>query len=101
MRPNVKQTVRKIINAAAEVFSVNPNQITGRLRTAEAVEPRLAAYLIAFTTLPRISQQTIGNLIGNRGRSTVTHGIQAAKKRVETEPEFAMRVKKCRERIGV
>lgn len=95
MRKPIKQTVSQILQVVCEVYEVDRSQITGRDRTAEAIEPRLAAYLLSIKELPRVSHQTIGNLIGNRGRSTITHGIKAARDRIETEPKFAKSVNRC------
>jgi chromosomal replication initiator protein len=87
-------TVHDVQLTVARNFSVSEGEFFSRCRFHDVAQPRQIAMLLAreFTkhSLPRI-----GTFFG-RDHSTVLHGIDAAKKRIATDPELARKVDSIR-----
>lgn len=89
-----KRHWRVIIDAVAEAFNVPANKILSTSRKRSAAWPRQAAYLILKEERD-LTLCVIGRLM-KRDHGTVHSGIQAARYRLETDPDFAAAYRKAR-----
>lgn len=76
-RTSHHQTVKAVVDMAAEMWGVASRDITGPLRHQALVEPRFAVYWVARQALP-MSLPQIGRAVGSRDHTTVMHGIRQA-----------------------
>lgn len=84
--PRIKVGVTDLINHAAELLNLTPEEITTKSRTPEGVTARQA---VAFVAHKRgIIRKVVAYDLGQREYSTIAHAQRQAKKRVEADPEF-------------
>lgn len=81
------QTVKSIVDMAAELWGVASSDIVGPLRAENIVEPRFAVYWVARHTLP-LTLPMIGRSVGGRDHTTVMHGIRQADRRRSRDLNF-------------
>lgn len=87
----VRITVDSILNATAEYFSVQVDDIKGPGRRREISHPRqIAIYLCRQLT--DLSYPRIGKQIGGRDHSTILNASQKIEKQVETNAEVRKQV---------
>jgi len=82
-------TAEKIIGEVVKYFNINRDDIVGKRRTREFVEPRMIAiYLISeFLDIPLIN---IGQMIGGRDHTTVMH----SRNKIESQLQSDARIKR-------
>ena len=82
-------TAEKIIEAVGKYFNVTRDDITGKRRNREFVEPRMISiYLISeFLNIPLLN---IGQLLGGRDHTTVMH----ARNKIEGQVQTDQRIKR-------
>lgn len=77
-------TVGKIIEEVAKTYAVSPDDIKSNKRSANISNARqVCAYAIREIT--QMSQNEIGEALGNRNHSTVTYYIKTIQERIETD----------------
>lgn len=77
-------TVGKIIEEVAKTYAVSPDDIKSNKRSANISNARqVCAYAIREIT--QMSQNEIGESLGNRNHSTVTYYIKTIQERIETD----------------
>lgn len=72
-----RQSVKTIVDMAAEIWGVSSRDIVGPLRASILTEPRFAVYWVARHTLP-LSLPQIGRAMGGRDHTTIMHGLRRA-----------------------
>lgn len=94
----VEITTSYILNRVCEQFNVTPEEITGKKRSAQLVEPRqIVMYLCRELTDASLSD--IGKMLGNRDHTTVMHGVNAVEKDIIEKEETAKRIKALKKMI--
>ena len=94
----VEITTSYILNKVCEQFNVTPEEITGKKRSAQLVEPRqIVMYLCRELTDASLSD--IGKMLGNRDHTTVMHGVNAVEKDMIEKEETAKRIKALKKMI--
>jgi chromosomal replication initiator protein len=77
----------RIIGEVCKYFDISRDDLTGKRRNREFVEPRqVAIYLISdFLGIPLLN---IGNLLGGRDHSTVLHARNKIEGQINTDPRI-------------
>jgi chromosomal replication initiator protein len=82
-QPNMSIDI--IQRVTAEYFSLSPNDMRGRKKTQNIVQPRqLAMYIVREIT--EFSTTEIGEAFGGRDHTTVMHACQKIEDRIRAEP---------------
>jgi len=66
-------TVANIIDATCNYFNISKNDIIGKKKSKEIVNPRQIAVYIITEMLPAVPLATIGQALGNRDHTTIIH----------------------------
>ncbi len=66
-------TMQKIVDVTCNYFSVKTQDVCGKKKTKELVEPRQLAMYLITVLLPEIPLATIGQYFGGRDHTTVIH----------------------------
>ena len=78
---------QKIINVVADYYSLNPSQITGKIRTGQiALARHIAIYLIRQNL--DVSLKKIGEMFGGKDHTTVMHAIKHVESELKTNSEM-------------
>jgi chromosomal replication initiator protein len=81
----------KIIEETCKYFSVSKDDLTGKRKTKEIVEPRqICIYLM--TELLTLPLETIGNILGNRDHTTIIHSRDKIADAVKTNNRIKVAV---------
>ena len=84
-------TTTNIINTVCSFYSVSKNDLLGKKRNKELVEPRqICIYLI--TELMNVPLMTIGQAMGGRDHTTVMHARDKIAELIQTNPRIATEV---------
>lgn len=81
--------VGEILEAVAEAAGVTVAQIVGISRARKYAWPRQVAMALVAELRPDLSTVKIGFLFGKRDHTTVIHGRDTARDRIDTDPETA------------
>jgi len=84
-------TTTNIINTVCSFYSVSKNDLLGKKRNKELVEPRqICIYLI--TELMNVPLMTIGQAMGGRDHTTIMHARDKIAELIQTNPRIATEV---------
>lgn len=89
--------VNRLIDAAEEVFGIRRNIMLSRLRMDAVVIPRQSAMALAYE-FGYGSTVSLGMMF-RRDHGTIIHAIRAVRNRADTDPIFATKLAKLREKI--
>lgn len=92
-------TPSQVIETCAKFYNISVPEIVSASRSREMVQPRqVAMYLIRQETDASLPE--IGGLLGGRDHTTVIHGIDRIKERLETEDNLRRDVMSIREALA-
>ena len=97
-RPDAR-SVNEIIEATAQEFGLEPDDLRGKSRQQSVAAARHVAMYLA-KELTRHSPSEIGEAIGGRDRKTVTHGITRATEVIESDQVMRSSVNNLRRRLA-
>lgn len=87
---SLRVRVADCVAAAAEVWRVLPQEVLSRRRTADVLEPRQAAMLLAARLTDQPAARIAARL--DRDHTTVLHGLARARERAARDDAFAARL---------
>jgi chromosomal replication initiator protein len=91
-------TPSQVIETVAKFYNISVAEMVSPARNKELVQPRqVAMYLIRQETDASLLE--IGNLLGGRDHTTVLHGIERIKDRLETEEQLRREIMSVREQL--
>jgi len=91
-------TPSQVIETVAKFYNISVAEMVSPARNKELVQPRqVAMYLIRQETDASLPE--IGNLLGGRDHTTVLHGIERIKDRLEAEEQLRREVMSVREQL--
>ncbi len=91
-------TAEKIINTVCDFFKVTKDEIVGKKRNKEIVEPRqLCVYLI--DEMLNIPLQAVGDLLGGRDHTTIMHARDKISNQVKINPHIKTLVNDIKSRL--
>ena len=91
-------TAEKIINTVCDFFKVTKEEIVGKKRNKEIVEPRqLCVYLI--DEMLNIPLQAVGDLLGGRDHTTIMHARDKISSQVKINPHIRTLVNDIKSRL--
>jgi chromosomal replication initiator protein len=91
-------TPSQVIETVAKFYNISVAEMVSSARNKELVQPRqVAMYLIRQETDASLPE--IGNLLGGRDHTTVLHGIERIKDRLETEEQLRREIMSVREQL--
>ena len=91
-------TPSQVIEIVAKFYSISVPEIVSASRSRELVQPRqVAMYLIRQETDASLPE--IGGLLGGRDHTTVIHGVERIKERLENEEQLRRDVMSVREQL--
>ncbi|MCX6018342.1 MAG: chromosomal replication initiator protein DnaA [Chloroflexi bacterium] len=91
-------TPSQVIETVAKYYNISVPEMVSPSRNKELVQPRqLAMYLIRQET--EASLPEIGGLLGGRDHTTILHGVERVKNRLETEEKLRRDVMSLREQL--
>ena len=91
-------TPSQVIETISKFYSLSIQELVSAARTKELVQPRqVAMYLIRQETDASLPE--IGGLLGGRDHTTVIHGIERVKERLEVEDQLRRDVMSVREQL--
>ncbi len=94
----VEVTPSYILNTVCEEYMVSADDVAGKKRNAELVEPRqIVMYLCRELT--DVSYKEIGNLLGKKDHTTVMHGVDNIKNRMTENEDLERKVKAIKKKI--
>ena len=88
-----------IISVVAEHFNLTPTDLSGNKRNSKVVVPRQIAMYLCREIIDT-SLKTIGKSLGNRGHTTVMHGIEKIEKELETDLNLSNTVDILKKKIN-
>ena len=91
-------TVNSVIKAVADFFEVSPNDLTGRSRKSEVVEPRQVCMYLLRDVL-KLSYPHIGEKLGNRDHTTAIHACEKIAKDINQNPGLNQKVILIKEKM--
>lgn len=92
-------TPSQVIETCAKFYNISVPEIVSASRSREMVQPRqVAMYLIRQETDASLPE--IGGLLGGRDHTTVIHGVERIKERLETEDNLRRDVMSIREALA-
>jgi chromosomal replication initiator protein len=90
-RPAVNITADQVIKAVAEFYEVSPNDIVGRCRKREIVEPRqISMYLLR--EILEMSYPFIGEKVGKRDHTTAMHACEKIAQEINKNPSLNQKI---------
>jgi chromosomal replication initiator protein len=91
-------TPSQVIETISKYYNLSLQELVSASRNKELVQPRqVAMYLIRQETDASLPE--IGGLLGGRDHTTVIHGIERVKERLETEEQLRREVMSVREQL--
>ncbi|MCS7059921.1 MAG: chromosomal replication initiator protein DnaA [Anaerolineae bacterium] len=88
----------QVIETVAKYYNISVQEIVSSSRSKELVQPRqVAMYLVRQETDASLPE--IGALLGGRDHTTVIHGIERVKERLESEDQLRRDVMSLREQL--
>ena len=91
-------TPSQVIETISKYYDLSIKDLVSASRNRELVQPRqVAMYLIRQETDASLPE--IGGLLGGRDHTTVIHGIERVKERLETEEQLRREVMSVREQL--
>lgn len=94
-----RATPNQLIRTVANFFEISPNEIMGRSRNKEYVEPRqITMYLLR--ELLSMSYPDIANRIGKRDHTTAIYACKKITENVEKDPELNQKILLIKEDVN-
>jgi chromosomal replication initiator protein len=91
-------TPSQVIETVSKHYNITVSEIVSAARNKELVQPRqVAMFLIRQETDASLPE--IGGLLGGRDHTTVMHGVERIKERLETEDQLRRTVMSLREQL--
>jgi chromosomal replication initiator protein len=91
-------TPSQVIETVAKYYSISVPEMVSPSRNKELVQPRqVAMYLIRQETDASLPE--IGGLLGGRDHTTILHGVERVKERLEAEEQLRRDVMSVREQL--
>ena len=91
-------TPSQVIETVAKFYNISVADMVSPSRNKELVQPRqIAMYLIRQETDASLPE--IGGLLGGRDHTTIIHGVERIKDRLETEEQLRRDVMRVREQL--
>jgi chromosomal replication initiator protein len=91
-------TPSQVIETVAKFYSISVPEMVSASRNKELVQPRqIAMYLIRQETDASLPE--IGGLLGGRDHTTIIHGVERVKDRLESEEQLRRDVMSVREQL--
>ena len=91
-------TPSQVIETVAKFYSISVPEMVSASRNKELVQPRpIAMYLIRQETDASLPE--IGGLLGGRDHTTIIHGVERVKDRLENEEQLRRDVMSVREQL--
>jgi chromosomal replication initiator protein len=91
-------TPSQVVETVAKFYNISVPEIVSAGRNKELVHPRqIAMFLIRQETDASLPE--IGNLLGGRDHTTVMHGVDRIKERLESEDQLRRTVMSLREQL--
>jgi chromosomal replication initiator protein len=91
-------TPSQVVETVAKYYSISVPEMVSPSRNKELVQPRqIAMYLIRQETDASLPE--IGNLLGGRDHTTIIHGVERIKERLENEEQLRRDVMSVREQL--
>ncbi len=88
----------QVIETVAKYYNISVQEIVSSSRSKELVQPRqVAMYLVRQETDASLPE--IGALLGGRDHTTVIHGVERVKERLESEDQLRRDVMTLREQL--
>ena len=88
----------QVIETVAKFYNISVQEIVSSSRSKELVQPRqVAMYLVRQETDASLPE--IGALLGGRDHTTVIHGVERVKERLESEDQLRRDVMSIREQL--
>jgi chromosomal replication initiation ATPase DnaA len=91
---------KKIIQAVAAVWGVSAGDLVSPRRGRDVAYPRHAGFLLCKRYCDHMSLPMIGRAFGNRGHTTVMHGLVNAERLLKESPIFAGKFAKAESLLG-
>lgn len=79
---------RRVRDAVAEIFEVEPYKLVGRSRQKPLVHHRHTAIWVVHQCFPYLSRPMLGRLFGNRDHSTIIHALRNIEYRRGRDAEY-------------
>ena len=93
-------TPSQVVETVSKFYNLSVKELVSAARNRELVQPRqVAMYLIRQETDASLPE--IGNLLGGRDHTTVIHGIERVKERLEAEDQLRRDVMSVREQLYI
>ncbi len=93
-----KVTEQKILNVVANYYSLDVNQITGKIKTGNIANARhIAIYLIR--DMLDVPFKKIGAIFANRDHSTIMHSVEMVEKMLKSDSQAKLVVEELKKRI--
>jgi chromosomal replication initiator protein len=91
-------TPSQVVETVAKFYNISVPEMVSSARNRELVQPRqVAMYLIRQETDASLPE--IGNLLGGRDHTTIIHGVDRVKDRLEAEDQLRRDVMSVREQL--
>ncbi len=91
-------TVGNVLSVVSEFFEVSPNDLAGRSRKSEVVEPRqICMYLLR--DILKLSYPHIGEKLGHRDHTTAIHACEKITRDVNQNPTLNQKIMLIKERL--
>jgi chromosomal replication initiator protein len=91
-------TPSQVVETVAKYYNISVPEMVSSARNKELVQPRqIAMYLIRQETDASLPE--IGNLLGGRDHTTIIHGVERVKDRLEAEDQLRRDVMSVREQL--
>ncbi|KKU94500.1 MAG: chromosomal replication initiation protein [Candidatus Jorgensenbacteria bacterium GW2011_GWA1_48_13] len=91
-------TAGNVLSVVAEFFEVSPNDLAGRSRKSEVVEPRqICMYLLR--DILKLSYPHIGEKLGHRDHTTAIHACEKITRDVNQNPTLNQKIMLIKERL--
>ncbi len=98
-KPATNINPNQIINAVAKYFETSPNDIVGRARNKELIEPRqVSVYLLR--NMLNMSYPFIAKKIGNRDHTTAIYSFRKISDEIEKNSQLNQKILAIKEELG-
>jgi len=98
-KPIAKITASQIVKVVAGFFEISPNDLIGRARNKEFIEPRqIAIYL--FRDMLNMSYPDIAAKIGKRDHTTAIYAYKKISEEINKNPHLNQKIEMIKEMVG-
>ena len=85
-------TISKIVQVTSDYFGIKQEDMCGKKKTKELVEPRQMAMYLVTIILPEIPLASIGQFFGGRDHTTVIHARDKIQQKITEDALYKKRV---------